>query len=196
MESDNSSSNYNLPEEVKYVGPLTRALRVIAGFRPASYASDLAEATRGTLCEKKYGIFPNAFIKAMYGVTITYIGADLYFRYLANKHMAQTTETSSDTRCQVLGITPLQRYMGYHTLWHLQASLLFPTVTIHSVVSLTRKLTNKYNWPKSGIRRFMPALFSLAIIPAIIHPLDDLADKIMFHTYCAHTGFQPEPRNH
>ncbi len=188
MESDNSSSHYNLPEEAKYVGPFTRALRVVSGIRPLSYASDVGEATRGT--------FPNAFIKAMYGVTITYISADLYFRYLANKHMAQTTESSSDARCQVLGITPLQRYMGYHTLWHLQASLLFPTVTIHSVVSLTRKLTNKYNWPKSGIRRFMPALFSLAIIPAIIHPLDDLADKIMFHTYCAHTGFQPEPRKH
>ncbi|ANB50946.1 hypothetical protein [Powai lake megavirus] len=194
MESENSS--HNIPEEIKYVGPFTRALRVISGIRSLSYASDFAEATRGTLCEKKYGIFPNAFIKTMYGVTMTYIGADLYFRYLANKHMAQTDESSSDARCQVLGITPLQRYMGYHTLWHLQASLLFPTITIHSVVSLTRKLTNKYNWPKSGIRRFMPALFSLAIIPAIIHPLDDLADKIMFHTYCAHTGFQPEPRNH
>nr|WBF70407.1 hypothetical protein [Megavirus caiporensis] len=185
MESENSS--HNIPEEIKYVGPFTRALRVISGIRQLSYASDLGEATRGT--------FPNAFIKAMYGVTITYIGADLYFRYLANKHMAQTAE-SSGAKCQVLGITPLQRYMGYHTLWHLQASLLFPTITIHSVVSLTRKLTNKYNWPKSGIKRFMPALISLAIIPAIIHPLDDLADKIMLHTYCAHTGFQPEPRNH
>ncbi|QGR54290.1 mitochondrial 18 kda-like protein [Moumouvirus maliensis] len=187
MASDNTNPCDNVSETIKYAAPFTRVFRSLAGFRMASYASDVGEATRGT--------FPNIFVNLMYGVTVSYIGADLYFRYRDNAHLNQTVEENSD-KCTGPTMTPLQKYMGYHTLWHLQASLLFPTMTIHTIVNMSKRATDKINFIKPSIRRFVPAALSLAIIPFIIHPLDRLADQIMKHTYCAHTGFQPEEHHH
>ncbi|AGF84940.1 18 kDa protein [Moumouvirus goulette] len=185
MATDNTNPCDNVSETIKYAAPFTRVLRSLAGFRMASYASDVGEATRGT--------FPNVFVNLMYGVTVSYIGTDLYFRYRDNQHLNQTNQNNN---CTGPSMTPLHRYMGYHTLWHLQASLLFPTMTIHTIVNMTKRATDKMNFIKPNIRRFVPAAVSLAVIPFIIHPLDKLADNIMKYTYCAHTGFEPEENKH
>ncbi|AKI80480.1 putative mitochondrial protein [Acanthamoeba polyphaga mimivirus] len=169
-----------IPESLKYAGPMSRLARAFSGFRMASYASDVGEATRGT--------FPNQFVHSMYAVTVSYIFVDLYFRYKDNKHL-------SNNKCDSK-MTELQKYMGYHTLWHAQASLLFPTVTIHSVVSLTKKLTANINWLNPKVKKFAPVGLSLALIPVIIKPLDELADKIMDCSYCKLTCYQPHDKHH
>lgn len=170
-----------IPESLKYAGPMSRLARAFSGFRMASYASDVGEATRGT--------FPNKFVHSMYAVTISYIFVDLYFRYKDNKHLSNNKQCDSK-------MTELQKYMGYHTLWHAQASLLFPTVTIHSVVSLTKKLTSNVNWLNPKVKKFAPVGLSLALIPVIIKPLDDIADKIMDCSYCKLTCYQPHDKHH
>lgn len=74
--------------------------------------------------------------------------------------------------------------MGYHALWHFQASLLFPTMTIHQIVNLTKMTLNKTLWLNSTAKRVLPATMALSAIPFLIHPLNNLADFIMEHTYC------------
>lgn len=175
---NNSETNSEVNNEIlKYAGPMSRVMRALSGFRMASYASDVGEATRGT--------FPNIFVNAMYAVTLSYIGADLYYKYKDNQHLIDDND-----------LTRLNKYMGYHTLWHAQASLLFPTVTIHSIVGLTRKCTRNLLWINPVVKRCLPVAFSLAVIPFIINPLDTLADTIMGCTYCRWTKHQPEKRNH
>lgn len=151
-------------EALKYSGPVSRAMRVFSGLRMASYASDVGEATRGTL--------PGFFVNAMYAVTIGYIGTDLYFKY-------------NDNRAR----KDLKHYMGYHTLWHTQASLLFPSLTIHTIVGATKKITPRINWMNARYKKWMPAGIALASIPFLIHPLDHLADFTMRHTYCRYFGW-------
>lgn len=134
-----------IPESLKYAGPMSRLARAFSGFRMASYASDVGEATRGT--------FPNQFVHSMYAVTISYIFVDLYFRYKDNKHLSNNKQCDSK-------MTEFQKYMGYHTLWHAQASLFFPTITIHSIVSSTKEFTANINWLNPKVKKFAPVVLS------------------------------------
>ncbi|XWV25559.1 hypothetical protein QJ856_gp0195 [Tupanvirus deep ocean] len=172
----------SVPESFKYAASLSRALRALSGFRMASYASDVGEATRGT--------FPNIFVNAMYAVTVSYIGSDLYFKWRDNKHLRVLPKDENNT------LTPFQKYMGYHTLWHAQASLLFPTMTIHTIVNLVRNSSKKMTWINPRITKFLPAGVALASIPLLIEPLDKLADTTMKYTYCQYFDFEPEERKH
>ena len=185
--SDHQDPHNNIPESFKYAGAISRVMRTLASFRLASYASDVGEATRGAL--------PNIFINAMYGITFGYIGLDLYLKYNDNKFKL-LSQPKSETSNTLINPTPLQKYMGYHTLWHTQASLLFPTVTIHTIVSTTRKAINHMPNISPLGKRLMPAGIALMAIPFLIQPLDCLADKIMANTYCKYFDFAPEIRQH
>ena len=66
---------WQLPEVFKFAAPLSRVAKTLADFRHTLFTSDIAERTRGTL--------PNIFVKIMYGITVTYIGSDLYFKYIS-----------------------------------------------------------------------------------------------------------------
>ncbi|BCS83529.1 mitochondrial 18 KDa protein [Cotonvirus japonicus] len=184
--SDNQSDNQsdysdNVPESFKYAGPISRGFRMLSGSRPLSYASEVGEAARGT--------FHINFVKTMYGMTFLYIGSDLYFKY-------KDFNSSSNDLNSTNFMTPIQKYMGYHTLWHAQASLLFPSMTIHTFVNLTRKTIPKISWINPKVGKFLPAALSLAIIPAIIKPLDMLADGIMKHSYCKIVDFDAPESHH
>ncbi|XWV26898.1 mitochondrial 18 KDa protein [Tupanvirus soda lake] len=172
----------SIPEGFKYAASLSRAFRAFSGFRMASYASDVGEATRGTL--------PGIFVNTMYAVTISYIGSDLYFKWRDNKQLRTLPKEENNA------LTPFQKYMGYHTLWHTQASLLFPTMTIHTIVNLVRESSKKLSWINPKVNRFLPAGIALASIPFLIEPLDKLADITMKYTYCQYLDFKPEERKH
>jgi len=81
--------------------------------------------------------------------------------------------------------------MTYHTLWHAQASLVFPTATIHTIVGTSRKICNNMKFLNPRVRQLMPAGIALASIPFLIHPLDHLADITMHNTYCRLMDWHP-----
>jgi len=182
--SNNKEKEKEISESFKYAGPISRLMRIFAEFRMASYASDIGEATRGT--------FPNLFVNTMYGVTLSYIGVDLYIRYNDFKN-GYINDLKINTESV---LKPIQQYMGYHSIWHAQASLIFPTITIHTIVGATRKIVTKLPWMNPTCAKLMPAGTALAAIPLLIKPLDAFADILMKHTYCRFIGFKPEKRSH
>jgi fission process protein 1 len=174
--SHNTNLEHTEIEEVKYINPIARSARYLAKLRAASYASDVGESTRGALSNK--------FVNFTYGITAAYIVSDLYVRHNDYKPNNQLNDQYHKSK-----------YMGYWSLWHLQASLAFPSFTIHSIVGATRKLLSGRNLPHR-IKVWSPAVLALATIPFIIHPLDSLADKIMEHTYCKIANFEAPKNNH
>lgn len=67
-------------------------------------------------------------------------------------------------------------------IWHTSASIIIPTVTIHSVVKITSYGITKFsskNIKMPGFYRFIPSIIGLAFIPIIINPIDNITDYIM-----------------
>jgi len=160
-----------------YAPDVLQVFKKLPNMRGLSYASDVGEGFRG--------VAPNYFVKGMYGLTGAYICGDLYFKYHENRHLKNLPK-------EEYGLTPIQKFMGYHTLWHAQASLVFPSVTIHTIVNLVKNNSHKLKMIKNPkILAVLPAMVAIGSIPAMIKPLDYLADKIMEYTYCKVFKFKP-----
>lgn len=164
--ADNSSQHDNTRFDTRsgagalMIG-LSRALRNGAYYmkvmRPFSYASEVAVASKSIIKPWMYN--------GLWGASFLYVGID----------MAVTIHNRKDDDGFAIWCAGSERF-----IWHTMASLIFPAVAIHHIVSATNKVVNPYiitRLPRIG--RYIPILVGIGSIPFIIHPLDKLADYII-----------------
>jgi fission process protein 1 len=144
----------------KYSRSLLPILRSVSVIRPFAYASEVGESLRP--------VIPRSVVKALYGLSLAYVGADIAVKthdlWLAKASSSRIAKNVLD-----LGI------------FHACASMIFPAVTIHSIVKYTGKVMPKITSNKS-VAQWTPAIFGLFSIPFIIHPIDHFTDWMMNHT--------------
>ena len=148
---------------VRYLGSLLKTIKpteILTMARPTAYASEVGEAFRP--------IVHRYMVNSLYGLSIGYVLVDVGFKMHSKR---ENTEQ-------------MIKYGIDQTLWHSMASMIFPALTVHTVVSQSTRFIKptaiKY-FPRVG--RFVPVTLGLTIIPFIIHPLDELGTFIMDNTY-------------
>ncbi|KAI8903695.1 mitochondrial 18 KDa protein-domain-containing protein [Powellomyces hirtus] len=130
----------------------------ITGSRYLAYTSDVGEAFRPVVNRN--------LVTAAYGISFAYVGFDVAFEgYKARQRGADALETT--------------RVVAERGLFQGLASLLFPALTIHTVVDLTGKaLKNK---PKTPVVRWTPTVAGLLVVPFLPimfdHPLEHIIAK-------------------
>lgn len=125
---------------------------VIAGARALKGIRAAGYASEAGVATKPH--IPPWLYRTAWIVSIGYIGADITIDALENEE-------------------PVLERMA----WHSMASLIFPAVTISSIVKVTSRGLN--NCKNSRIRTYGPTGIGLMSIPFIIGPLDHLADFII-----------------
>ncbi|KAL9648243.1 hypothetical protein ABK040_009247 [Willaertia magna] len=181
-------------EGIKYVNPIARAARYLAKIRAASYASDIAYAATITYIFADLYIRYSDYIPPKPHQQLTTPTTSLTIESIRNANPDTTittvvnnnivNETNINNQLSVVDKYDKAKYMGYWSLWHLQASLFFPSFTIHTIVNQTRKALVKFPNLPPRIKVWTPMVIALSSIPFLIHPLDTLADKVMEYTYC------------
>lgn len=151
---------YTSDEKQNWLAYTVRIAKTIAKVRPLAYTSEIGESFRP--------IIPRNIVNGAYGVSILYVAADIYH----NSH-DQFILTNDKKKTAIVA--------GDLTLWHSFASMIFPAVTIHTIVRLTGKgLTlNLFSKLNPKVRQWTPTLIGLSSIPFIIHPLDHITDYLM-----------------
>ena len=129
--------------------------------RFAGYANEVGEAFRP--------VAPLAFVRATYAVAVSY----------ASAHAATKAAAADEgERAAAAGET---------LLWQALASVVLPSLVINRSVWATRKLLAPM--PAVGtlarVRGFAPTAVGLALIPAIVGPLDAVTDAVMDHARAA-----------
>lgn len=138
------------------IGIVLRKLPALTSkIKAAAYASEVGEAFRPVVHGK--------VVKTLYGLSIGYVIVDI----------AGRTYCVHDQGYDKMGF-----FMFDTTLWHLMASLVFPAVTIHTLVKYATKLTKKVTVNKKA-NAWIPAILALSSVPFIIHPIDVVTDVIM-----------------
>ena len=150
-------TNSGLERLAGYARPLAKLSRYLA------YSSDVGESVR-PLVNKR-------FVNGAYGVAFVYVGWDIYHQskktFDETGDMNATLKTAAET-----------------TIFQGLASLLIPSVSIHSGVKYSKELckvmTKEMKGPlKYRIMRFTPTLTGLAMIPLM--PLIDEPIEEMVH---------------
>ena len=147
-------------EQQNWLAYAAMIARKISQVRPLAYTSEVGESFRP--------IIPKLFVNTSYAISIFYVGADVFYHSHC-QHKKDPTNTKQLAICT-----------SDHLLWHSFASMIFPAATIHTAVKFSGKFLNKFNlktYPR--VLKWGPTGFGLAIIPFIIHPLDDLTDYLM-----------------
>jgi mitochondrial fission process protein 1 len=154
---DNNHNNDNYPAYLIIIIKSVQKVRLLA------YTSEVGEAMRP--------IIPKSIVSGAYLISIGYIILDIFVK---------TTEMIPKQQNVPLEFCSL-------VCWHSLASLALPAIVIHRTVKITggiqNKIMNKFptKFPKiySRYYRFFPTAIGLITIPFIIHPIDNLTDKIV-----------------
>lgn len=142
-----------------------RALsKALASQRFLAYSSEVGESFRN--------VIPQKVLKTLYGLSILYVGADTFEKthnfYNINKNKKNTIIYATDL-----------------LMWHTMASMVFPAITIHTIVKQSNNLLTKSKLhfdfikknPKLGL--YIPVVVGLISVPFIIHPIDHFTDFLM-----------------
>lgn len=116
--------------------------RFLRVLRPLAYANEFGDSFRN--------LFPK-LVKPSYFLSFGYIGMDIWHQ----------VEKEKENKLKV-GVDS--------AIWHSIASITLPTFTIHSIVKLTNKVSNK---------KWMAPVLGLASIPLIVGPIDHGTDNLM-----------------
>ena len=150
---------------IPYTIFISRTLpRLIAAQRALAYASEVGESFR-----------PVTFrwiVNLSYGLSFLYVGADTYLKAVAEYEKP----ISPETQLHRTGIVTLDTL-----IWHSMASIVFPGLSIHTIVKYAKKGVAATSIPQRSVKlgAALPTVIGLASIPFVIHPLDHLADFIM-----------------
>lgn len=160
---DHNTDNYL--GYARFVGLMKRAMPIA---RPLAYTSEVGEAFRPLA-------HPYA-IRAAYGLSIGYVIVDTCI-HIASVHK-QTENQSNQMELTIINGTD-------KAIWHTFASMIFPAITVHTIVKYSALIINKTLHQTPQIMK-ASSLLSVAIglcsIPLIIHPLDHLTDYLMDNT--------------
>ena len=154
-----SSSQQGDQQKNNWMGYPAWMARLFASQRYFAYTSEVGESFRP--------LIPRPLVNTAYGISIGYVFADVY----VNTH-DQFQKTKDIKKTSIMA--------GDLLLWHTFASMVFPAVSIHSIVKYSGKamdFTTIKNVPI--FRRWLPTLLGLGSIPFIIHPLDRMTDYLM-----------------
>lgn len=125
--------------------------------RAIAYSNEVAESFR-------YLSHPTV-IKCAYGMSFGYIGLDTL-------HKVGHHHTNA-------GFNQVAKYqLGDSLLWHGTASMLIPSVTIHTGVKISKQLCESMK-TSARTRTIAPIAIGLGMIPLIIHPIDEGVNYIM-----------------
>ena len=83
-----------------------------------------------------------------------------------------------DTQDKARKASPSEKYIqAFDTLiWQSLASVIIPGYTINRVVHVTKKYIT---YPNPTLKRVVPTSIGLAMIPVIIHPIDNAVDYLL-----------------
>ena len=139
---------------------LARYIPILARKLPrfTSYASEIGESGRRAV--RKW------LVGADYGVSLGYIGIDIAHK--VGYHYNQQEGFTETAKWQVFD----------STLWHTSASLVLPAAAIHTGVKGAVQLCKTLRYGPM-VTRVAPVFFGLALIPAIVHPIDHGVDYTM-----------------
>jgi len=103
-------------------------------------------------------IVPKIIVRGAYGLSFAYVFYDIGKHY----HLLKTRNDPH-----------LQRKITDLSLWHASASIVTPAIVIHTIVKVAGKIpaTSQY-----------ASLIGLMSIPFIIHPIDNITDKVLDNT--------------
>jgi fission process protein 1 len=146
-----------------YLGRVAAILKPLSGVaRYAAFTSDVGEAFRPVVSPK--------LVKASYAVAWTYVAGDIAY----HTHEARTA-----------GRDPV-RAAAHATVFQVTASMLLPTLIIHSQVHLASKLARHFN----RFVRFGPTVAGLALIPALPFICDEPVEHLVNEAFAR---YWPEP---
>jgi len=148
-----SSDDNPFRGDARYFAYLARVKTLfVAGSRYLAYSSDVGESLRPVL--------PSWMVNACYGVAFAYVGCDV--GYVGWKAHGEGKDNSEIGRAVTLEFS-----------FQVLASLLMPTVIIHTAVHQSQKLLK--NNKSAVLARWGPCLLGLALIPAmpyLDHPVE------------------------
>lgn len=135
---------------------IRRLPALTAKAKAAAYASEVGESFRP--------IVPRSFVNFLYFVSIGYVVMDISGRTYCVKDQGQEK---------------MMYFALDTTLFHLMASLVFPAVVIHKIVSLASKGCKKLFPTFIKGHAWLPALIALSSVPFIIDPIDHVTEFIL-----------------
>lgn len=128
--------------------------------RPLAYASELGESARP--------LVPSWVVRSLYGISWGYVIMDTVVKTYSVKDQ---------------GKEKMSYYALDQVIWHSFASMMLPSITIHTIVKYSGKMINKMVKPNTFVGRYGATILGLSSIPFIIHPFDRLTDYLMDKSY-------------
>lgn len=132
--------------------------RFLKHTRPIAYSSEMGEVARHHWPKVVY---------PLYGLSFGYIGLDIVNKIYEKREFGNRS----------MMVTGVDNFV-----WHGFASFLFPGLAINRGIHYTKQWSKGTRLPIK-VKRFGPSLFGLALIPFIVHPIDDMTDWLMDNTF-------------
>ncbi|POY75237.1 hypothetical protein BMF94_1607 [Rhodotorula taiwanensis] len=155
--------------QARYLGYLARFRPVlIASSRYLAYTSDVGESFRPVVAPKT--------VTAAYGVSWAYLIGDVVYESWKAKERAK--EMAPDGISQVVGLTFAKR-----AIFQATASMLLPSLTIHSIVKYTALWIKKQGIQNIRIRQWLPSALGLGTIPFLPFLFDEPVEQATDYTF-------------
>ncbi|TNY21526.1 mitochondrial 18 KDa protein-domain-containing protein [Rhodotorula diobovata] len=153
----------------RYLGYLARLRPVlITSSRYLAYSSDVGESFRPVVAPK--------IVTAAYGVSWAYVTGDC--GYEAYKAWMRAKETAPDAVGSVVGLTFAKRAVFQAT-----ASMLLPSLTIHSIVKYSAMALKKWGVQNVRVRQWLPSALGLGFIPFLPALFDEPVEGYVDTTF-------------
>ncbi|BGP41336.1 hypothetical protein JCM10450v2_005379 [Rhodotorula kratochvilovae] len=153
----------------RYLGYLARLRPVlISSSRYLAYSSDVGESFRPVVA-------PRA-VTAAYGLSWAYVTGDC--GYEAYKAYNRAKEMAPDAVASVVGLTFAKR-----AIFQATASMLLPSLTIHSIVKYSALAVKKWGVQNIRVRQWLPSALGLGFIPFLPALFDEPVEGYMDATF-------------
>jgi len=153
----------------RYLGYLARFRPVlIASSRYLAYTSDVGESFRPVVAPKT--------VTAAYGISWAYLIGDVV--YESWKAKGRASEMAPDHVSQVVGLTFAKR-----AIFQATASMLLPSLTIHSIVKYTALFIKKQGIQNIRVRQWLPSALGLGTIPFLPFLFDEPVENLTDSTF-------------
>ncbi|GAA5930236.1 mitochondrial fission process 1 family protein [Sporobolomyces koalae] len=155
--------------EARYLGYLGRLRPVlIASTRYLAYSSDVGESFRPVVNPR--------VVQSAYGISWLYVGGDVAYEGYKAKLRAQ--EYCPEALSQVVGLTTAKR-----AIFQATASMLLPSLTIHSIVKYSAMYIKKRGIQNVRVRQWLPSALGLGFIPALPFLFDEPVEHVVDATF-------------
>ncbi|GAA5832647.1 hypothetical protein JCM11251_001396 [Rhodosporidiobolus azoricus] len=153
----------------RYLGYLQRIRPVlVSSSRYLAYSSDVGESFRPVVA-------PRA-VQAAYGISWAYVAGDV--GYEGYKASLKAKEFAPEQLQQVVGLTVAKR-----AIFQATASMLLPSLTIHSIVKYSALAVKKQGIKNTRVRQWLPSALGLGFIPALPFLFDEPVEHVVDSTF-------------